>query len=211
MTESNKRSQSDWERIEVQYRAGVMSLREIAGKHGITEGAIRKKAKAEGWDRDLEAKVKAKAEALVRKELVRESVRAESLPRTEAEEVSISAEVLARVQISHRKDIGASRSLVMGLLGELRHQSENQELYEQLAELVVPAEEDEGSEASQRRADKLREAFHRAMGLSSRSSTMKSLADSLKVLVAMEREAFGIGQEKGGPDGYEDFLKSLAG
>lgn len=31
----------DWEAIETAYRAGVMSLREIASQHGTSEGAIR--------------------------------------------------------------------------------------------------------------------------------------------------------------------------
>gem|GEM_PF-6719499 len=31
----------DWEAIESAYRAGVMSLREIASQNGISEGAIR--------------------------------------------------------------------------------------------------------------------------------------------------------------------------
>ncbi|HCM9732348.1 sigma-70 RNA polymerase sigma factor region 4 domain-containing protein [Enterobacter kobei] len=34
-------SKPDWEAIETAYRAGVMSLREIASQHGISEGAIR--------------------------------------------------------------------------------------------------------------------------------------------------------------------------
>lgn len=33
-------SKPDWEAIETAYRAGVMSLREIASQHGISEGAI---------------------------------------------------------------------------------------------------------------------------------------------------------------------------
>jgi hypothetical protein len=52
----------DWERIEADYRAGVKSLRETAGAHGITEGAIRKRAKQHGWTRDLKDKVRAKAD-----------------------------------------------------------------------------------------------------------------------------------------------------
>ena len=32
-------SKPDWEAIETAYRAGVMSLREIASQHGISEGA----------------------------------------------------------------------------------------------------------------------------------------------------------------------------
>lgn len=49
----------DWERIEADYRAGVLSLREIAAANGITEGAIRKRAKRDGWTRDLGAKIRA--------------------------------------------------------------------------------------------------------------------------------------------------------
>jgi hypothetical protein len=41
----------DWPEIEKDYRAGVMSNREIARWHHVTEGAIRKKAKADGWER----------------------------------------------------------------------------------------------------------------------------------------------------------------
>ena len=41
-----KRASVDWEGIESAYRAGVLSIREIAKLHGITDKAIRNKAKA---------------------------------------------------------------------------------------------------------------------------------------------------------------------
>lgn len=34
-------SKLDWESIESAYRAGVMSLREIASQHGISEGTMQ--------------------------------------------------------------------------------------------------------------------------------------------------------------------------
>lgn len=43
----------DWEKVEGQYRAGTRSLREIATEHGITEGAIRKRAKRDEWERGV--------------------------------------------------------------------------------------------------------------------------------------------------------------
>lgn len=43
----------DWEHIELDYRAGVKTLRPIAAEHGITHGAINKRAKRDGWERDL--------------------------------------------------------------------------------------------------------------------------------------------------------------
>ncbi|MGC4125031.1 hypothetical protein [Enterobacter sp.] len=41
----------DWEAIESAYRAGALSLREIGAQYGVTEGAIRKKAKTLEWVR----------------------------------------------------------------------------------------------------------------------------------------------------------------
>lgn len=60
----------DWERIELDYRAGVKTLRQIAGEHGITHAAIAKRAKAQGWERDLSLKIQAKADQLVTKAMV---------------------------------------------------------------------------------------------------------------------------------------------
>ena len=34
----------DWERIELDYRAGMKTLRQIADEHGLTHGAINKRA-----------------------------------------------------------------------------------------------------------------------------------------------------------------------
>lgn len=46
------KEKADWIQIEGDYRSGKKSLRDIAGEHGISEGAIRKKAKAGCWLRD---------------------------------------------------------------------------------------------------------------------------------------------------------------
>ncbi len=48
---SKKDKPIDWAGIERDFRAGVMSNREIARWYGLSETAIRKKAKAEGWER----------------------------------------------------------------------------------------------------------------------------------------------------------------
>ncbi len=63
MSEAEKR-QIDWERIEADYRAGLLSLREIAAANpGVSHVSISKHAKRDGWIRDLSAKINAKAEA----------------------------------------------------------------------------------------------------------------------------------------------------
>jgi len=72
----------DWEAIESAYRAGLMSIREIASQHGITHGAINKREKRDGWERDLKAKIKAKADALVSKCEVSKQVSTETANHT---------------------------------------------------------------------------------------------------------------------------------
>ena len=67
---TDKKLTPDWERIELDYRAGVKTLRQIAEEHGISHVAITKRAKRDGWTRDLSAKIQSKAEELVTKELV---------------------------------------------------------------------------------------------------------------------------------------------
>lgn len=53
---------TDWEAVERDYRAGLLSVREIGLAHGVSHTAINKRAKKHGWDRDLKGKIRAKAE-----------------------------------------------------------------------------------------------------------------------------------------------------
>ena len=46
-----EKSAIDWVAIEVDYRAGVKPLRLMAEEHGITHGAINKRAKRDCWTR----------------------------------------------------------------------------------------------------------------------------------------------------------------
>jgi hypothetical protein len=190
MTE--KKPTPDWERIERDYRAGVLSLRQLAEEHGITEGAIRKRAKRDGWERDLSGRIKAKADALVRKAAVRSEVRTN--PATDREIVETNAQMQADVVLCHRRDIRRSRALVMSLLDELEHETGNRDLYEQLGELML-APDDKG--------DKLNEIYRKVISLPGRTSTMKQLSESLKSLVWLERQAFGLKDDASGGIGGE--------
>ena len=172
----------DWERVEAQFRVGTMSLREIASAHGITEGAIRKRAKRDQWDRDLSAKVRAKADALVRKELVRSEVRTAS--PTETETIAVEAQVQARVAMAHRSDITRSRTLAMHMVAELEAQCGQIELFDQLGELLQS--QDEGV------LDKLQDLYRKVLSLPGRVDNVKKLAETLKTLIGLERQAFGM-------------------
>lgn len=75
----NMSKRPDWEAIESAYRAGVMTIREITFQYATTNHAISKRAKKEGWERDLKAKVKAIAENLVAKREVATLVASEMI------------------------------------------------------------------------------------------------------------------------------------
>lgn len=59
------RKNIDWEKVEAEYRAGRLSLREIGATFGCSDTAVRKKAKREGWKRDLAARIKAKDKKVI--------------------------------------------------------------------------------------------------------------------------------------------------
>ena len=129
-------SKPDWEAIETAYRAGVMSLREIASQHGISEGAIRKRAKRDDWSRDLNAKIQQKADDLVRKQEVRKQVRSE-VTFNERVLIEATAEVIANVRMEHRGDIKRARQITNALFDELGAECADVSALEKLGELKI--------------------------------------------------------------------------
>ncbi|MCE0853010.1 hypothetical protein LU689_24160 [Pseudomonas asiatica] len=177
----------DWERIEQLYRAGVLSVREIGSAHNVSHTAINKRARQQGWERDLQGKIKAKADALVSKAEVSTKVSTETLA-TERGIVEANAQVIANIRISHRTDIGRYRKLASSLLEELEGMTDNRDLFDQVGELLR-SEDDNGQ-------DKLNDLYQKVISLPSRTKTLKDLGDTLKVLIGLERQAYSIDEEQ---------------
>ena len=178
----------DWEAIESAYRAGVLSLREIASQHGISEGAIRKRAKRDDWSRDISAKVKERADDLVRKAEVRKQVRAESA-LSERVLIESTAEAIANVRMEHRGDIRRARELANMLFEELSVDCTDIEMMKKLGEFMFDPDEKTGR-------DKLNEIYQKTISLPSRVKSMKDLSDTLKTLIGLEREAYSIKEDE---------------
>ncbi|PZW77323.1 hypothetical protein DFS21_10982 [Pseudomonas sp. 2848] len=111
--------QPDWEAIERAFRAGALSIRTIADRNGVSDTAIRKKAKAKalGWERDLSEQVRKE----VRNKLVRGEVREDQCanPERDAEIIEEAAEEGATVVRSHRRDIHKAANLAKLLMDDL--------------------------------------------------------------------------------------------
>ncbi|MBN9448275.1 MAG: hypothetical protein J0I67_15400 [Bosea sp.] len=179
---------TDWEAIEREFRAGQLSTREIARQHGLSDTAIRKKARAEDWDRDLSDKVRQQARA----KLVRDAGSQQGSQERRANETqTVEAAALRQVEVvrQHRHAIGRGRDLTLRLLDELdattTHVGELEEMIE---------DETAGDKSPMRR-----NAMLKAVGLPSRAGVIKDLSAAAKNWVALERQAFSI-DDDGGSD-----------
>lgn len=180
---------ADWERIEQLYRAGVLSLREIAiACPGPNHVAIARRAKKFGWVQDLSAKIKAKANDLVTRQAVTADVTAERAVSDKAV-IEINAQAIASIRMAHRGDIARGRRLTNKLLDELEGLTDNRELFDQLGELMRDPD-DNGF-------DKRNDLYGKVISLPGRSKTMKEMADTLKTLVSLERQAFNLDEAEG--------------
>ncbi len=178
-----ERKQVDWEGVERDYSAGLLSLRELADKYGVAESYIRKKANQKDWSRDLSAKIQSKAEKLVRSEVVRSEVRTEKAI-TEKEIIEVNAQAIVNIKLAHRGDIRKSKRIVNALFDELELTTDNRELFGQLGEMLRN-ESDSGQ-------DKLNDIYKKVISLPQRIDGVKKLTDALKTMIGLEREAYDI-------------------
>lgn len=185
-----EKPRADWERIEIEFRAGLLSLRELGARHGVAHVTIAKKAKALGWERDLNAKIQAKADALANKAVANAAANAQRAV-SEREVIEATASAIAQIRGQHRADIGRARALSVALLVELESQTGNLPGLEELGEVLRTPNENG--------VDKLNDIYRAVISLPERTKTMKALSESLKNLVGLEREAYGLANAPSGP------------
>lgn len=154
MTDQTAKPTVDWERIETDYRAGILSLREIAAANpGSNHVAIKRRADREGWTKDLSSKIAAEAERVVTRKAV-----TDGRVVTDKVVVEVNASAVAQVRLQHREDINRYRNLATGMLAKL-----------------------EGEMSAEK-----------PPAIGTCITNLKAASDTLKVLIALEREAWGL-------------------
>lgn len=181
-------SSETWETIEDLYRAGQLSVREIARQYRISDTAIRKRAReaTPPWTRDLTQKV----QTAVRAELVRDAVRDRNA--REPEIVNAAAALGVEVVRGHRKDLSQGRLRTERLGLQLDRLSE--------------------------RIEKMKSDDSNFLGaLNAAASINEALGRAASKLIPLERKAFNLDESakpadggEGAPSGLDDTKRVAA-
>ena len=176
-----RRSDIDWEAVEKDYRAGIMSVAAISEKNGVSASQIKVRAKKGGWTRDLseaiKARTRAKVSAIDVSELVEQSAKesANKSAKLIQKAIEEASDVAAGVIIRHRADIRLQHERVHRLEG----------LFDDMLN-KVPA-------TSKKDADSDVEALN-VGDVFRMSQTLKAIVETRSKLIDKEREAFGINE-----------------
>lgn len=202
----------DYDRIEPGWRAGLLSPHQLAAIYTeetgqkVSHAAIIKHFKKAGIARDLSSKINDRANAMVTEAMVTGKVTSKpSIPDSSI--IEQGSMQVATVKLAHRSDIHRARNITNALLQELEQQTDPETLQRlrELGELMYSPDEKTGR-------DRLNEMYQAVISLPERSKTMKTLAESLRSLVDMERTAFGMDKDAGNKDGdaLANLIKTIA-
>lgn len=199
----------DWLIVEKDYRAGIKTLRQIADEHGITHGAINKRAKRDGWDRDLSGKIQAKAESLVSKAVVSSEVSREKLA-TERQIVEANAHAVAHVDLTNRKDVLRGMDVSRQHIDELAALNDPafRERLEWLGQIMDESGKDE--ETGRAVKDKVNELYRYIIDMPGRVKMAKEVAAAVGVYVPMMRKIYKLDADaNSAASSVEDMLRKL--
>lgn len=210
MIMAEKRQKIDYERIEAGWRAGILSPRQLAAQYteetneSVSHAAIIKHFTKLGIPRNLAEKIKAKSDDMVTRAMVTEQVTPVTIKR-DKDIIDDAATKLTDIRLGQRKDISRARSISMKLFDELELMvgAENVSLLQQLGELLY-SPDDKGM-------DKLNDLYMKVINLPNRVKAIKELSDTMKTLVALERQAYGLEEkENTTADALTSLLESIA-
>lgn len=183
----------DWEAIEKEYRAGIKSACQIENEYGTSRGAVTRKAKREGWTRNLSEDVRQEARA----RLVSDAVSTDNA--SDSEVISEAADEAANVVRTHRKDIADLRSLEAELKAELR---DDIELRRNIKAGAIGEERVLQMEAAGIKVPQLQHC----------SGVYRDLSQAMAKRIPLERQAYSLDEKDTGQhDQISDLLAEIDG
>lgn len=170
--------QIDWDLIQRLYVANQLTIRQIAKACGVSDGGVRKRAKANGWERDLTGPIKARTQA----KIALAEVAAIASLATQEKVAARSAELTAEA-IEHASDIAAG--IVVRHRADLRKNVDRFNVIGEKLDVMI-------GEASEMK------------DMVAVTQCYKGLVDAHAKIIALERQAFGL-DDKDGNDNNDEF------
>jgi hypothetical protein len=174
-----KRPKIDWEAIERDYRTGSFTLRELEAKHGASYAQICRRAKAEGWQKDLRAVVRQATNAALLLET------ATNAQQAATDVVQANVELNKQVILRQRADIRTHQQLAMEMLAELRLTTHSPAELEALCRMASSGLSGDDAQA-------VMQSLQDLLRLPVRVQSMQKLADVLVKLQTLENKAFSL-------------------
>lgn len=193
-----------WDGIWAKYNTGLTTVADIAREFGVSESAIKNKAKEDGWVRDLAAQVNAEAakitaireaaiESAARRRLINESQSDEKLPAVNPNEEQI-IEIVATRQVDivfqERKDVAIARSVVSKLYEELSGQIAEGDKINEFMQQV-----DDLEDATYNQKTHFKKKLEHTIGFGGRVDNCLKLVNALKNMIELERKVNKISDE----------------
>jgi len=188
----------DWEQIQREYRLGDRSIRQLATQFKVQASAISRRVTKEGWVQDKSAEVRLLSEAqLLKSNTAKATPKATDKATPDRNDIEAAALARTNLILGHRSMLQRNMEVAMRHLAELESQAGNPELFERLGVLMTDADDDA--------RDRLSEIYHKVIATPTRIDSHRKLVETLKHLIAIQRQAFGIG------DGYQGELPTDSG
>lgn len=197
----------NWGLAEQLYRAGQLTVRECAKQAGCSHVLLMRRAKAEGWTRDLTERVRAVTKA----KLVTNAVtNGQGARNSERQVVEQAAETAAQIVRSHRVDITGAGALCKRLMGQLSEAVENRaEIEDDICEEMDPKIKAATNGPEKHALYSKKARMLAAVGLPSHATVMVSLSTAMKNLIGLERQAWNIDDDRASDTPWEDMLRKI--
>lgn len=186
----------DWERVEAQYRAGILSVREIGRINGCSHTAIQQRATECGWSRDLKAKIQAKADELLAKQAVATTL-ATGNPASEKAIIDVGGAQLAAISMQQRFWMDKAVKIAGRMMAELEGTMDAPEVFAQVHDRLLAGEDPD--------VNQMRHLAALVAGLPERERVFRGLVESLNRAVGGQRRVYGMDQDQKSADDSDSF------
>lgn len=190
-----------WELIRNEYRAGGLSVRDIAKAHGPTEAAIRSRARKEAWERDLTDQVRAATRA--------KQNAAEATPSAGPQEIiAAAADRNFKAIQAHTKRLGRLAEIEEMLIDRIVRGFDDLAVFDEaegIMERMTAAEQDTPKRAALAMAAMFTPEMDRSALLKNLTRCYSDVTTAVGKRIQLERQALNIDkqEESGGGSGWQ--------